>query len=1031
MRKGECVFVFAFFVLLFACLPVFPIHAQESCGGIVVKTPSGTTTDPFESCSERDAFANIYNTALSDETVVHWGDEVLGGTLTPGEEDEREISLSFETLPEPASGCGDYGDLCANGLVVDIYYRVDENTFVPYWQGSFNENGKWVEQLPVPVWGGGMYTYEQPKRKKLGFKHDGSYYLFLHRPRPLMVSDASFGSRFLMMLFGIKSVYAFSEREYSDTFVGGVNFSVSHVQNPALTLPKEGVYGGERGVNSQEVNPEKGVANNDVFVFKVVYTDKNGVIPESVFVSVAGKKIKMATDTKASDATLRDGDVKNGEQYFATSTFEKDFYTYEFLASTTSGEVTLSEKDDSTLLTFVTGYSPVAFLPGLQASRLFKKNLLFENQLWEPNRDADVKKLKMNESGKSFYRDIYTKEGEDGVVDEGFDFAENIYKSFLNDLDEWKNDEHVIDDYVILPYDWRLAFGDILSGGKNVDGKLYYDSFYATDTPFILSSLMTLAKASHTGKITIVAHSMGGLVIKKLLADIEDNPEHPYRDLLGRIDTVVLVAVPQLGTPKAIASFLHGAGQELDVPLLGYPNFATAETLREVAHDMPGPYSLFPSPKYFTQVSEINETDEEKRKPTVITREGVNAETYDAMRDYFSTDYGTSTGDLTVPLQPRSDFLDDARELHLRVDDWSVPDMDADGKPDFSVVQVAGWGVADTIKGIKYVKRQRKVDCPQGSDSSTPEALCYEEYVNPEPEFTYDGDGTVVVPSAIALKGAETWFVNILEYNDRNKDRNHASIFEIPSIRGVVHSVFQKQKISGDYLATSTDVFQAPKKYIHLSLHSPVDLRLLNDDGLFISTATTSSTTIPNAYYFTLAESKYLGAPFDKPYTVELSGTGEGVFTLVFTEERDGVEYVSKTFLNIPVSTTTHATFTLQSVKDLNEIRLDTNGDGDPDTFVYPEGEKKVTFASLREEIKKTHTPAKGVLLRTLKRAEFFAERGKTKKSLRALTFLKKEIRILSKKNIPVFLRISKSEKETLLYMINTLQKNLKNNKKI
>jgi len=59
------------------------------------------------------------------------------------------------------------------------------------------------------------------------------------------------------------------------------------------------------------------------------------------------------------------------------------------------------------------------------------------------------------------------------------------------------------------------------------------------------------------------------------------------------------VAVPQLGTPKTIASLLHGDYQEK-----GFGVILKAETARELGEDMPGGYGLLPSSGYFSKVSD-------------------------------------------------------------------------------------------------------------------------------------------------------------------------------------------------------------------------------------------------------------------------------------------------------------------------------------------------------------------------------------------------------------------------------------------
>ena len=64
-------------------------------------------------------------------------------------------------------------------------------------------------------------------------------------------------------------------------------------------------------------------------------------------------------------------------------------------------------------LGFTTGYSNVAFLPGIKASRLFNQKIdcfvNCEDQLWEPNWYTDTAELMLNPDGSSENANIYTK----------------------------------------------------------------------------------------------------------------------------------------------------------------------------------------------------------------------------------------------------------------------------------------------------------------------------------------------------------------------------------------------------------------------------------------------------------------------------------------------------------------------------------------------------------------------------------------------------------------------------------------------
>ena len=61
------------------------------------------------------------------------------------------------------------------------------------------------------------------------------------------------------------------------------------------------------------------------------------------------------------------------------------------------------------------------------------------------------------------------------------------------------------------------SLDDLLTKGIELNSRIYYATTTATSTPYIEQTLRGLAATSKTGKVSIVAHSNGGLVTKALL----------------------------------------------------------------------------------------------------------------------------------------------------------------------------------------------------------------------------------------------------------------------------------------------------------------------------------------------------------------------------------------------------------------------------------------------------------------------------------------------------------------------------------
>ncbi|OGI94019.1 hypothetical protein A3A03_00670 [Candidatus Nomurabacteria bacterium RIFCSPLOWO2_01_FULL_40_18] len=188
------------------------------------------------------------------------------------------------------------------------------------------------------------------------------------------------------------------------------------------------------------------------------------------------------------------------------------------------------------------GFSSVLFLPGLKASRLYAPRADgSEDQLWEPNGNSDVEYLYLNTDGTSRNSNVYTRE----IIEEANvpiplgEAGPNIYKSFAHML-YTLFDERKIADWKAFPYDWRQSVDDIVNNGtKYEDGTLSL-----TDT------LESLVDSSLNGKVTIIAHSNGGLLAKALLKKLQDDKTAGRNNLIDSVDVLILVGVPEIGTPE-------------------------------------------------------------------------------------------------------------------------------------------------------------------------------------------------------------------------------------------------------------------------------------------------------------------------------------------------------------------------------------------------------------------------------------------------------------------------------------------------
>jgi pimeloyl-ACP methyl ester carboxylesterase len=624
---------------------------------------------------------------------------------------------------------------------------------------------------------------------------------------------------------------------------------------------------------------------------------------------------------------------------------------------------------------------------------------------------------------------------------------ENFYVSFLDFMKDMKESGDIAD-WKALPYDWRLAFPNILSQGNAsiIDGKVYYDDSFSTSTPYILQEIRALAQSSDTGKVTIIGHSMGGMLAKKIL--------HDYADIASSTDTLILVDSPQLGTPQAIATMLHGTNENIP-DKLGW--FTDAKTGRKVAQNMKSVYTLLPSREYAAHVENsglgytaLFSQDENLRNITndplfngtsvlnfyQTKYETTTISTYDGMKDFLGGADGHSSApddDIIHPKRIQMDMLAEAQAIHDEIDNWIPPEK-------MRVVQIAGWGIPETIRGVEYKENYHLV-CPMnyaGGGAQMPNCTETRKF-DVAPMFTFDGDGTVVVPSQTGMATTtETYFVDLYRHNiqffGRKKNRTHGSVLEVDSLRDLIENIVKNTESPANNLDfIKTDKSQLDKgglkDLIRLSLHSPVKVDITDKDDNHVGISASSTpewtaydTEMPNSYYLEMGEGKYLGFPLEASTTIKLQGTGTGTFTLNLEQYQGDTLERTQTFTDIPVSTTTKATLVINTLNDAKELNLDQNGDGTVDSVVFTDENKEtVTFQTLKTQIQALTTKTKPVLLIEVAVAEKQYNKKNYKAAKALLLVLKKEIEVLSKQRIKNKWQIEKNGALRLFAILDAL----------
>ena len=550
-------------------------------------------------------------------------------------------------------------------------------------------------------------------------------------------------------------------------------------------------------------------------------------------------------------------------------------------------------------------FSNVLFLPGIKASVLKSGS----DTLWPPTAwSNDVPQLALDEAGESV-NDVQV----DGIVNTFY--GTPIYSPFSAFMDGLVADG-LINGWVPLAYDWRFMPERILDEGvKTPSGVIG-----------VLGKIEELAAGSKSGKVTIIAHSMGGLLGKAVIKRLEEEGKD---DL---IDSFVMVGSPQIGTPQAIGAILHGDEEGIAGGFIVRPKHA-----RMISQNMPSAYNLLPSPAYFGAVADPVITFDPDAAFTEPWRAfwGDFINIYDDFLE-FMTGQGVARTDspddlLRVPEVLRLDLMGAAADFHAAYDAYEFP-------AHVRVIQVAGWG-RPTTKALEYQTSHSE----QSYDTI----------------FTREGDGTVVYPSAISSIADETYFFNLDLFREPdNKQAQHRDLLNTNPLRTLVESVIKDENI-----ATSTFVSSTKPQVANLgdelvvSTHSPVILGAYDELGNFTGVnpnqdlsadVLTISENIPGSSFLYTSEAQHIFLPRNGAYNFIYKGVGSGPTTVAIENFSGDVSTPVANYSDIPTTENTSATFAVESASpEETVIKVDVDGDSDVDMAVSPDG----TEPSLNELI--------------------------------------------------------------------------------
>ncbi len=637
-----------------------------------------------------------------------------------------------------------------------------------------------------------------------------------------------------------------------------------------------------------------------------------------------------------------------------------------FLPTTAYASNYIAEYDEVVVVPFSITYlqpepagaSSILFLPGIMGSHLYEESgecLGFgEQQRWFSHTDCEQLRLLTNPDGSSI-NDIYTKFEDGAVVDKASKFGvtlEELYTNFIEQMNELEESQ-TIKDFTPFAYDWRLRLDQIIRAKKESDSnKVRYIEGTSLQDGLLYKTVSEMANRSHSGRVTIVSHSNGGLVAKAFLAELEESND----PLEGKIDNLILIGSPQVGTPDAVKGILHG--NEIGPGGL----IVTQETARKLLNTAPFGHHLLPNQHYFEGEGVSVQT------PVITFKEGLatnlwriqygdSIDSFEELKRFLDDSSGRvkpAANDLNTPEVVDGTLLTYAEEVADKLANWEPSDS-------LTVYQLGGSGIW-TPSRLEYSTLQRCIrTIPVGFTCDG-----YSGFLMNEVHGVYDGDGTVVLPSALAekeTKNIERFWLDLSDFNnDFGRKNVHKNMLEVPEVAMFVSDIVHTRV--GDYSYIVDTPPPVPKDIrLMFHLHSPLDMYVTSDQG------TVSSTTneISGAFYRRFGEVQYISLPNTVTNaTLHLIGYDNGSYTLFKELWQGDTELSSVDFKALPTNVGTVVTLPIDFTQ-AGVMQVDFDGDGDTDgTVSESEDVIEAVTPYVNEEEKQTKGGSSGTRVKNL-----------------------------------------------------------------
>ena len=475
--------------------------------------------------------------------------------------------------------------------------------------------------------------------------------------------------------------------------------------------------------------------------------------------------------------------------------------------------------------------TPVLIVPGLMGTEMKDGDEL----LW-----ANIPKMFIDPSDN--FLDSLAFNSDITPSSSSLRLAEVIRKKPLSDYTDGLINEFVAGGYIenqnlfTFPYDWRYGVS-----GKYSDKK--------TNSDLLGEKIQEILAQTGSDKVDVIAHSQGGLVVKKYVMD------HPANHSIGK---AVFVGVPNTGAVKAVKVLL--LGDSFDISFAGF-GLSEAE-IKKISENLPAAYDLLPSQQYY---------DSKGSFIKVVQRDGFTATqedlTYQDFESYIADDHNLNAMALAG-----------AKSLHdANFDNF---DMRTAGV-DVYAINGCNIGTLDKIT-------ESRQSTPLGNVTTGYQMITFN-----------DGDETVPIESSANLPVDQSHVFYSLKVR-------HSNLLSANGTRQQIVNL-----VSGSNLGVGGNIITQDSSRCGLNgkviyKHSPIDILAVDENGNHSGIADDGAMVneIPGAGVEIFGEEAYLYLPTDEGqvYDVNIQGTGAGTYTIGSQNIVDGEVTSAEIFSNLPVT---------------------------------------------------------------------------------------------------------------------------------